>query len=168
MQGHRTVGKNHLSDLLARKGKSQKEIKENTRRVLDRIRAGFSVFLYFDQERTHTKLNKIVKDVWVQLKFAESVYNKKNPNNKVQIANFWIEWITDHFAHMETKFKTNVQEMVKEVRFELQDLKDDLTKAVLNVVGSFEKQAKSTWRVHVTTDGFPKIETDGDTEMGGT
>ncbi|KAJ4176347.1 hypothetical protein NW755_014461 [Fusarium falciforme] len=168
MQGYRTVGKNHLRDLLVRKGKSQREIKENTRRVLDRIRAGFSVFQYFDLDRAHKKLDKIVKDVWVQFKFAESVYNEKNPNNKVQLANFWIEWITDHFAHVETKFKTNVQDMVKEVRFELQDLKDDMTKAVLDVVGSFEKQAKVNWRVHVRTDGFPQIDTDGDTDMGGT
>lgn len=168
MQGYRTVGKNHLRDLLVRKGKSQREIKENTRRVLDRIRAGFSVFQYFDLDGAHKKLDKIVKDVWVQFKFAESVYNEKNPNNKVQLANFWIEWITDHFAHVETKFKTNVQDMVKEVRFELQDLKDDMTKAVLDVVGSFEKQAKVNWRVHVRTDGFPQIDTDGDTDMGGT
>ncbi|KAM6527646.1 hypothetical protein FALCPG4_008697 [Fusarium falciforme] len=83
MRGHRTVSQAHLKELLERKRKTKKEIKEDSEKVLARMRAGFTAFRYLQWEETQKKLNKIAKDVFVQLKFAEAVYNKKNPDKKV-------------------------------------------------------------------------------------
>ncbi|KAJ4142853.1 hypothetical protein NW754_010292 [Fusarium falciforme] len=68
----------------------------------------FSTFKYLQLDEVKKKLNKIVKDVWVQFQFAESVYNKKNPNNRVQLADHWIEWIKDYYAQVEEIFVKNI------------------------------------------------------------
>ncbi|EGU73086.1 hypothetical protein FOXB_16401 [Fusarium oxysporum f. sp. conglutinans Fo5176] len=83
MQLHRTIAKRFLPFLLATAGKTKEEIEDGRSKVLSRIRAGFSVFRYMQTEETKDKLNKIVKDIRVQFKFAELVYNKKYPNERV-------------------------------------------------------------------------------------
>ncbi|TVY67892.1 hypothetical protein Focb16_v003051 [Fusarium oxysporum f. sp. cubense] len=83
MQLHRTIAKRYLPFLLATAGKTKEEIEDGRSKVLSRIRAGFSVFRYMQKEETKDKLNKIVKDIRVQFKFAELVYNKKYPNERV-------------------------------------------------------------------------------------
>ncbi|EXA32961.1 hypothetical protein FOVG_15771 [Fusarium oxysporum f. sp. pisi HDV247] len=82
MQLHRTIAKRFLPFLFATAGKTKEEIEDGRSKVLSRIRAGFSVFRYMQTEETKDKLNKIVKDIRVQFKFAELVYNKKYPNER--------------------------------------------------------------------------------------
>jgi len=83
MQLHRTIAKRYLPFLLATAGKTKEEIEDGRSKVLSRIPAGFSVFRYMQKEQTKDKLNKIVKDIRVQFKFAELVYNKNYPNARV-------------------------------------------------------------------------------------
>ncbi|EWY84234.1 hypothetical protein FOYG_13994 [Fusarium oxysporum NRRL 32931] len=83
MQKGTTIAKRHLPFLLATAGKTKEEIEDGRSKVLSRIRAGFSMFRYMQKEETKDKLNKFVKDIRVQFKFAESAYNKKYPNEKV-------------------------------------------------------------------------------------
>ena len=165
MLGHRTVAKSYLKELLNRDRKTKKKIKADKEKVLDRMRGGFSTFRYMQQSKTKKKLNKIVKDIWVQFKFAESVYNKKHPNDKVQLADLWIEWLKDYYAKVEEVFVKNVQEMIAEVRFHMDGLKDYLAREVLRTMRSFENQARVAARIHIDTSGFPK---NGEVDMGGT
>lgn len=165
MLGHRTVAKGHLKDLLNRDRKTKKKIKADKEKVLERMRAGFSAFRYMDQSETKTKFNKIVKDVWEQFKFAEAVYNKKHPDAKVQLADLWIEWLTAYYAKVEEVFVKNAKDMITEVRFHMDGLKDYLAREVLTTVRNFEKEADDAAKIHIDTSGFPKM---GDVDMGGT
>ncbi|EXL91431.1 hypothetical protein FOIG_15333 [Fusarium odoratissimum NRRL 54006] len=165
MQLHRTIAKRYLPFLLATAGKTKEEIEDDRSKVLSRIRAGFSVFRYMQKEETKDKLNKIVKDIRVQFKFAESVYNKKYPNEKVQLADYWIEWITDYYALVSKKFRENMLAMATEVREEVKGIKDDWAKNMRGYMQAFEKQAKNEALTLIDTSGFSK---DDDTEMGGT
>lgn len=165
MQLHRTIAKRYLPFLLATAGKTKEEIEDGRSKVLSRIRAGFSVFRYMQKEETKDKLNKIVKDIRVQFKFAESVYNKKYPNEKVQLADYWIEWITDYYALVSKKFRENMLAMATEVREEIKGIKDDWAKNMRGYMQAFEKQAKNEALTLIDTSGFSK---DDDTEMGGT
>ncbi|KAM5351164.1 hypothetical protein ACJ41O_003887 [Fusarium nematophilum] len=165
MQLHRTVGQDHLKELLERDGKSKKKIKQDSEIVIARMRAGFSTFWYMNLDVTKKKFNKIVKDVRVQFEFAESVYNKKNPKEKVRLADLWIEWTKDYYMEVEETFIRNVLDMVAEVRFELDGLNDDLAKEARMAMKSFELQGNAWYGIKIDTSGFP---TDGDTDMGGT
>ncbi|EXM21436.1 hypothetical protein V3481_015482 [Fusarium oxysporum f. sp. vasinfectum] len=95
MQLNRMVAEDYLPTLVGTAGKSKEEIIGDRSKVLSRMRGGFSVFRYMQIDETKKKLNKIVKDLQTQFKFAESVYNKRYLNEKVQLADYWIEWITD-------------------------------------------------------------------------
>ncbi|KAK2675032.1 hypothetical protein RAB80_010016 [Fusarium oxysporum f. sp. vasinfectum] len=145
MQLHRTIAKRFLPFLLATAGKTKEEIEDGRSKVLSRIRAGFSVFRYMQKEETKDKLNKIVKDIRVQFKFAELVYNKKYPNEK--------------------KFRENMLAMATEVREEIKGIKDDWAKNMRGYMQTFEKQAKNEALTLIDTRGFLK---DDNTEMGGT
>ncbi|KAM0548844.1 hypothetical protein ACHAPJ_009700 [Fusarium lateritium] len=124
-----------------------------------------SVFQYLKLDETKTKLNKIVRDIRVQFEFAESVYNNRYPDEKVQLADFWIEWITDHYAHVQKKFKSNMLDMVAEIRENLEGDESNLAKTMNGFANTFEKAVNSGVLVNIDTSGFA---TDGDTEMGNT
>jgi hypothetical protein len=66
----------------------------------------------------------------VQLKCAESVYNKKDPKEKLQLADFWIEGITDYYALVSKKFRGNVLAMASEVRAEVKYIKEPYANAM--------------------------------------
>jgi hypothetical protein len=66
---------------------------------------------------------------------------------------------------MEETYVKNVQDMVAEVRFQMDGLNDYLAREVRINMRSFEKQAQVTAYIHIDTSGFP---TNGDVDMGGT
>ncbi|KAJ4228745.1 hypothetical protein NW757_014138 [Fusarium falciforme] len=169
MQGYRTVSKVHLRELLERKRKTKKEIKEDSEKVLDRMRAGFAAFKYLKMDDTKKKLDKIVKDVFEQFKFAETVYNQKYPDRKeVKLSSLWIEWIKDYYGEMERKLVKNVGEMVTEARFLLDGLNDYPAREAFMTLRSFEKQAEHAPKyLRIDTSGFPTIG-DEDVDIGGT
>ena len=102
----------------------RKNIKNNYRTILFRMRAGLSVFGYMRLAETRTRLNKIVKDVYVQFKFAETVYNRRYPGEKVQLANYWLDWIKGHLEQVGIKAKGHFEAMIKQVKDELDQLPD--------------------------------------------
>ncbi|KAJ3535964.1 hypothetical protein NM208_g6914 [Fusarium decemcellulare] len=165
MQLHRVVEKAKLAELMKKDGKSQKQLWDNAKKIFARIRAGFSAFRYMQLDPTKKKFNNIVKDIRVQFEFAESVYNKKYPDEKVQLADYWIEWLKDYYAHVKTKAKANMLDIVAEMRAEVQGDTGSKAKMIRTVLGSFEKQAINGWEMDIEISGFP---TDGDTDMGGT
>ncbi|KAF4989554.1 hypothetical protein FDECE_14673 [Fusarium decemcellulare] len=165
MQLHRTVGKNYVTRLLRKGGKSTKEVRDDTTKLLARIRGAFSTFRYMELDQTQKKLNNIVKEVRVQCEFAEKVYNKKYPNEKVRLADYWIEWMKDYYEHVTKTAKDNVLDIVAEVLAQTKGETGPLANKVNKAMGTFRKVATNGVRVHIDTSGFP---TDGDTDMGGT
>jgi hypothetical protein len=165
------------------KPKSDKDIYKGYNTVISRIRAAFSTLEYMNLDDTKTRLNKIVKDVYIQFKYAENVYNDAyppdDPADKVQIANYWLEWITDYYEHLITKFKENVSNMIAEmanmVESELED-DPDFADDVWRVIRRFRERRDDNNRVKLDISGFPAYDTridggkdeDGDEEMGGT
>ncbi|KAF4969335.1 hypothetical protein FSARC_3410 [Fusarium sarcochroum] len=167
MRFFRTVGDRNLEKYMTREGKSEADIKRAGETVTSRMRAGFSVFWYMGLTPVKDKFKQIVKDVHVQFKFAESVYNKKHPNEKVQLADYWIEWITNYYAQVVKKFKENVTDQIAEVRALLDGVDDDEADGVRYIMDQFETQLENAFRIRIDTSGFPTFG-DGDTEMGGT
>ncbi|KAH7195298.1 hypothetical protein DER44DRAFT_536499 [Fusarium oxysporum] len=167
MQLKRYPGKQSLKTYLARGSKSKEMIKEDGQIVTSRIRAAFSVLWYLNLVPAKEKFNKAVKDVYVQFKFAESVYNKKYPNEKVQLANLWVEWLKDYYAEVLKTWKENVTNQIKEIREALEGVEDELADEVRTTAQHFEDQLKVPFRIKIDTRGFPALG-NGDTEMGGT
>ncbi|KAL9560672.1 hypothetical protein ACKAV7_015163 [Fusarium commune] len=165
MQLYRMIAEDYLPTLVGTAGKSKEEIRDDRSKVLSRIRGGFSVFRYLQMDETKKKLNKIVKDLRTQFKFAESVYNKKYPNDKVHLADYWIEWITDYYALVSKRFRKNTLDMVSEVRAELEGNTEQWAESMRINMRAYEKQARNEALTFIDTSGFPK---DDDTEMGGT
>ncbi|EGU73090.1 hypothetical protein FOXB_16405 [Fusarium oxysporum f. sp. conglutinans Fo5176] len=164
MQLNRMVAEDYLPTLVGTAGKSKEEIIGDRSKVLSRMRGGFSVFRYMQMDETKKKLNKIVKDLRTQFKFAESVYNKRYPNEKVQLADYWIEWITDYYALVSKRFRENTLDMVSEVRTELEGNTQKWAEIMRVNMRAYETQARNQALTFIDTSGFPK---DDDTEMGG-
>ncbi|KAF5591120.1 hypothetical protein FPCIR_6195 [Fusarium pseudocircinatum] len=165
MQLNRMVADDYLPTLVGTAGKSKEEIISHRSKLLSRMRAGFSVFKYMEMDETKKKLNRIVKDLRTQFKFAESVYNKKYPNEKVQLADYWIEWITDYYALVSKRFRENTLEMVTEVRNEIEGNTQRMDEIMRVHMRAYETQAGNQGATSIDTSGFRK---DDDTEMGGT
>ncbi|KAJ4039937.1 hypothetical protein NW753_010968 [Fusarium oxysporum] len=88
MQLNRMVAEDYLPTLVGTAGKSKEEIIGDRSKVLSRIRRRFSVFRYMQMDEIKKKLNKIIKDLRTQFKFAESVYNKRYLNEKIQLTDY--------------------------------------------------------------------------------
>ncbi|WKT51506.1 hypothetical protein QSH57_016476 [Fusarium oxysporum f. sp. vasinfectum] len=164
MQLNRMVAEDYLPTLVGTAGKSKEEIIGDRSKVLSCMRGGFSMFRYMQIDETKKKLNKIVKDLQTQFKFAESVYNKRYLNKKVQLADYWIEWITDYYALMSKRFRENTLDMVSEVRTELEGNTQKWAEIMRVNMRAYETQARNQALTFIDTSGFPK---DDDTEMGG-
>ena len=164
MQLNRMVAEDYLPTLVGTAGKSKEGIIGDRSKVLSRMRRGFSVFRYMQIDETKKKLNKIVKDLQTQFKFAESVYNKRYLNEKVQLADYWIEWITDYYALVSKRFRENTLDMVSEVRTELEGNTQKWAEIMRVNMRAYETQARNQALTFIDTSGFPK---DDDTEMGG-
>jgi hypothetical protein len=155
--------------------KSVEEFKEDIRVITYRIRSSFAVFAYMNLDETRTRLNRIIKDVYVQFKFAENVYNKKHPGEKVQLANYWLEYMTDHFAKVVSKFRTNIEGMVTQVEglMNKDDVEEKYAVQMRDIMAEFRTMANDRALVRIDTTGFPAFNSpitddDGDEEMGGT
>lgn len=160
-----------------RSDKTDQKIKDDYEVVLSRLRAAFSAFEYINMDESKTRLNKIIKDIYVQFKFAEKVYNEKYPDDKVQLANYWIEWITNYYARVVRKFKDNVMEVFRLID-SLTDAAEDQKDSIIvqlypTLLKLVEKRRDRQW-MRIDTSGFPAIDSpvtgdeDGDEEMGGT
>jgi len=164
-----------VRDYFDRSGKNDQKIKDDYEVVLSRLRAAFSAFEYINMDESKTRLNKIIKDIYVQFKFAEKVYNEKYPDDKVQLANYWIEWITNHYAHVVRRFKDNVAgvfRLIADLTGEEGRVDDPLIiQIVPSLVDLMEKRNDREW-MRIDTSGFPAIDSpvtgdeDGDEEMG--
>ncbi|KAL5586798.1 hypothetical protein ACKRZS_007880 [Fusarium odoratissimum] len=168
MQFKRFPAEQSLEGYVKRDGKKSKEqIKEGQETVVKRIRATISVFWYLATPTAKEKLNKAVKDIYTQLKFAEGVYNKKFPDEKVQVADYFVEWLKDHYEKVVASMRTNVESQIAQVRKLLKGFDDELAKDMRVNMDNFEKNLRGGRNLRIDTSGFPKIG-DGDTEMGGT
>jgi len=152
----------------------KKKIKNNYRTILFRMRAGFSVLEYMRLDETRTRLNKIVKDVYVQFKFAETVYNRRYPGEKVHLANYWLDWIKDYLEQVAIKAKVHIEAMIKQVKGELDQLPDNSPYArnLRDSIDDYEVKVNEQHRMTIDTSGFPAFNSpitdeDGDEEMGG-
>ncbi|KAF5985649.1 hypothetical protein FCOIX_2003 [Fusarium coicis] len=124
-------------------------------------------------------LNKIVKDVYVQFKFAENVYNEKHPGDRVQIANYWLEWIADHFEKVVRTFKGNISKIVDQINELANDFEDGHAVQVRALMSQFQDLRDGTLP-RIDTSGFPAFNSpitenesedegaDENEEMGGT
>ncbi|RGP69882.1 hypothetical protein FLONG3_7637 [Fusarium longipes] len=157
------------------KRKSEDEWIDDTVVIFSRIRASFAVFSYMNLDETRTRLNRIIKDVYVQFKFAENVYNKKHPGEKVQLANYWLEYMTDHFAKVVSKFRTNIEGMDTQIEglMKKHDVEEKYVVRARGLMAQFKEMANNRDVVRIDTTGFPAFNSpitddDGDEEMGGT
>ncbi|KAM5357975.1 hypothetical protein ACJZ2D_015718 [Fusarium nematophilum] len=160
--------------------KSKAQWKQDARVIIGRIRGRFSVFTYMNLPETLVRLNKIVKDIYVQLKFAENVYNKRHPGENVQLANYWLEWITDYYAKVVIEFKENITDMVAQIHELMEDggVDEGHASQMREMMAQFQEMADDRARIRIDTSGFPAfnspitkaedIEEDKDTEIGGT
>ncbi|RKL14549.1 hypothetical protein BFJ70_g15708 [Fusarium oxysporum] len=151
--------------------------------VISRVRAAFSTLEYMKLDECTTRLNTIVKEVYIQFKHAENVYNDAyppdDPADKVQIANYWLEWITNYYEQLITKFKESVTNMIAEmsnmVESEL-DNDPEMADELWVVIRRFRVLRDDAKHVKLDISGFPAYDTpidggkdeDGDEEMGGT
>lgn len=157
-----------MEKYVERDGERSKEtIKAEQEKVVKRIRATLSVFWYLATPTAKEKLNKVVKDIHTQLKFAEGVYNKRFPNEKVRLADYFIEWLKDHYEKVVASMRTNVESQIAQTRRLLRGFDDELAKDMRVNMDNFEKNLRGGRNLRIDTSGFPKIG-DGDTEMGGT
>ncbi|KAG8353788.1 hypothetical protein FVEN_g8173 [Fusarium venenatum] len=90
-EGNRTVGASSLRGYLERKkGMSDKDIQKSGKIAVNRIRDGFIAFIYIN--RCRSEFSKTMKDIYLNFKFAENVYNERYKNKpdseKVQLADF--------------------------------------------------------------------------------
>lgn len=169
-----------IEKYLKRDDKTTNKWKADVRIVIGRTRSRFSVFKYINLPQTKVRLNKIVKDVYVQFKFAEDVYNRGHPGENVQIANYWLEWIKDYFEKVISEFKKNMKENVSMVKELLKDLriKEIYAREMRDMMDMFQEMADDAHEIQIDTSGFPAfdspitepedIEDDEDTEMRGT
>ncbi|RMJ03310.1 hypothetical protein CDV36_015165 [Fusarium kuroshium] len=160
-------------------GKSKDEWKKDARVIIGRIRGRFSVFKYMNLPKTLVRLNKIVKDVYMQLKFAEKVYNERHPDEDVQLANYWIDWITEYYAKVVREFKDNMTDMVAQINELLEDegVEERHASQMREMLAQFQEMADDSDQIRIDTSGFPAfnspiteaedIKEDEDTEMGG-
>jgi hypothetical protein len=160
--------------------KSKDEWKQDARVIVGRIRGRFSVFRYMNLPETLVRLNKIVKDVYVQLKFAEDVYNKRHTGANVRIANYWLDWIKGYYAKVVSEFKENMTDMVAQIHELMEDerVEERHASQMREMMAQFEEMAGDRDRIRIDTEGFPAfnspitqpedIKEDEDTEMGGT
>lgn len=159
MMFYRVVAKPKLKNLMNKYDPDTLKLKDDKRRIADvkkviaRLRAGFSVFFYLRHPKTAGKLNTIVSDIRDQFVFAEEVYNTKYPNDKVQLSDFWIEWITDYLKKVTSKFKTNVADMIKEIRAEMEGEKGLLIDSTEATLKAMELQIRHL--PVIMTDKFP-------------
>ncbi|TVY68470.1 hypothetical protein Focb16_v003049 [Fusarium oxysporum f. sp. cubense] len=167
MRFQRFPAEKSLEAYVQRDGEKSKEtIKEYQEAVTKRIRATISVFWYMATPTAKEKLNKAVKDIYTQLKFAEGVYNKKFLNEKVQVAGYFIEWLKYHYEKVIKQFRTNVEAQIAQVRKLLKGFDEELAKDMRVNIDNFEKNLKVGRNIRIDTSGFPKTG-DGDTDIGG-
>ncbi|KAF5576582.1 hypothetical protein FPANT_10866 [Fusarium pseudoanthophilum] len=168
MQYDRFPSVSSLEGYVKRDGeKSKKQIKEDQETVVKRIRATISVFWYLNTPTAKEKLDKAVKDIYTQLKFAEGVYNKKFPDEKVQVADYFVEWLKDHYEHVLATMRTNIGSQIAQVRKLLKGFDDELAKDMRVFMDNFEMNLKRGKNLRIDTSEWPKPG-EGDTEMGGT
>ncbi|RKK66490.1 hypothetical protein BFJ69_g15354 [Fusarium oxysporum] len=151
--------------------------------VISRVRAAFSTLEYMKLDECTTRLNTIVKDVYIQFKHAENVYNDAyppdDPADKVQIANYWLEWITNYYEQLITKFKESVTNMIAEISNMVESELDndpEMADELWVVIRRFRVLRDDAKHVKLDISGFPAYDTpidggkdeDGDEEMGGT
>ncbi|KAJ4245449.1 hypothetical protein NW762_013958 [Fusarium torreyae] len=169
---------NSITKYLKLGDKSQETWKANNRVVIERIRASFSVLVYLALPESKVRLNKIVKDVYVQLKFAEDVYNARNPDKpKVQLANHWLEWITNYLGKVVSKLKENIMKAMNQIDEVMEDENISQAKKAewIEIQAQYQLLADDANLMRIDTSGFPDlnspitepedIEDDPDTEM---
>ncbi|KAL6354004.1 hypothetical protein LRP88_12635 [Fusarium phalaenopsidis] len=169
-----------ITEYLERGDKSHDDWKSDCRVIIKRVRASFSVLVYMNLPKTLVRLNKIVKDVYVQFKFAEDVWNGRHPGNRVQLANYWLDWIKKYYARVVSKFKANIAKAMAQIDKVMadDDMPDGYAVQWLELMAQFEEMAENADLMRIDTSGFPAfnspitetedIEEDEDTEMGGT
>ena len=135
--------------------KSKETIKEYQETVTKGIRATINVFWYMATPAAKEKLNKAVKDIYTQLKFAKGVYNKKFPNEKVQVADYFVEWLKDYYEKVVAMVRTNVEAQIAQVWRLLKGFDDELAKDMRVNMDSFEKNLKAGRNIRIDTSGFP-------------
>jgi hypothetical protein len=112
------------------------------------------MFQYMKQPEFLEKFNKIVKDVYLQFKFAEKVFNRNSPEN-VRLADYWLEWITDYYAYVVRTFKSNMIDMIADARDLARDHNDSNAKMLRYNLLQFERRLGTPGYVAIDTTGFP-------------
>ncbi|KAF9775554.1 hypothetical protein IL306_006325 [Fusarium sp. DS 682] len=169
MRSERCVSKENMKNKMSREGKSQKQFTADVKKVLARIRAGYSAWFYMHRLFVNAKLKKIVNGIREQFAFAESVYNKRYPNEQAQLADLWIEWISDYYTLVYADFKESVPPMVAEIRAGLKGDTSDLADMAERVLQKFERDiGRNGFLPAVVTEDWTKLGKEEDTEMGGT
>ncbi|KAG7404196.1 hypothetical protein Forpe1208_v015956 [Fusarium oxysporum f. sp. rapae] len=87
---------------------------------------------------TKEKFNNIAKGIHVQFKFAKSIYNKKYPDKKIQLTDYWIVWIMDYYAQVVKKFKENVSGQITEIQALLDGVDNDLSEGLRTIINHFK------------------------------
>lgn len=151
--------------------KTPDKVKQDKAMILvTRIRDGFAAFLYINSSRV--QLRKIVRDIYLNFQVAENVYNKKYKNEadfkRVQLADYWVEWIVDYFDFISNKFKRDVRQQISEIRAILNGVNEPIVTEVLAHLASFaDMMDKNPAQGRVNPKILDGIK-DDDTEMGGT
>ncbi|KAF5720971.1 hypothetical protein FMUND_3874 [Fusarium mundagurra] len=180
-QNSQRPSKLSIKKYMTKGNKERKKLKQDVRVVIKRIRATFSLFAYMNLDETRTRLNKIVKDVYVQFKFAENVYNEKHPGARVQIANYWLEWIADHYEKVVRTFKDNISKIIDQINelIVASGFEDGDVAQIRAIMSQFQDLRDGTLP-RIDTSGFPAFNSpitadesedegeDEDEEMGGT
>ncbi|CAF3591564.1 unnamed protein product [Fusarium graminearum] len=167
----RTNGVSSIKEKLKWGPKTPDKVKQDKAMILvTRIRDGFAAFLYINSSRV--QLRKIVRDIYLNFQVAENVYNKKYKNEadfkRVQLADYWVEWIVDYFDFISNKFKRDVRQQISEIRAILNGVNEPIVTEVLAHLASFaDMMDKNPAQGRVNPKILDGIK-DDDTEMGGT
>ncbi|RSL46519.1 hypothetical protein CEP51_015917 [Fusarium floridanum] len=147
-----------ITEYLERGDKSHADWKSDCRVIIKRVRASFSVLVYMNLPKTLVRLKKIVKDVYVQFKFAEDVWNGRHPGNRVQLANYWLDWIKKYYARVVSKFKANIAKAMAQIDKVMadDDMPDGYAVQWLELMAQFEEMAENAGLMRIDTSVTPR------------
>lgn len=144
MQLNNPIRKNKWAD------KVENEIKE----VLAKLRATLTVIEYMntkdeDGPNVYNKVTKVLNDVVHQITFAENLWERENPGQRVNFAQFMIEWFQDYYKEVTAKAKTFFEEIALVVREHWESQTGGEARQVLETVRRLERQMQF---LHIETD----------------
>lgn len=89
---------------------------ENAFIVIQEAVAALKYLNYRGTPNINHPLGTIVGNSLLRREFAETSWNKKNPKNKIHIADFWKAWAEDYYDHLLKRVEKELVELIEAMR----------------------------------------------------